>query len=89
METIPGVTGDALSYFKAHVADEPADYLLFREMTLKIARTSRAISLVRKGAQATLAARSAFFDRTLERIARNGGVTGTQHVARENLELER
>lgn len=74
METMPGVTGDALSYFKAHVADEPGDYLLFREMTLKIARSSQATSLVRKGALATLAARSRFFDRTLERIVRNGGL---------------
>ncbi len=82
METIPGVTDDALSYFKAHVADEPADYLTFREIMQKIARTSRAIALVRKGALATLAARSVFFDRTLERIGRSGGLTGVQRVAK-------
>ncbi|MCI0420474.1 MAG: iron-containing redox enzyme family protein [Acidobacteria bacterium] len=73
MENIPAVTEEALSYFKAHVADEPGDYLLFREITLKIAQTSQALSRVRKGALATLAARSRFFDRMLKRVAANGG----------------
>jgi pyrroloquinoline-quinone synthase len=69
MRTVPGVTEDALGYFKAHVADEPGDYLLFREMTIKIAQTTRAASLVRRGALNTLDARARFFDRILERTA--------------------
>jgi len=74
MKTIPGIGGEALAYFRAHVADEPGDYLLFREITLKIAQTSRAVSLVRKGALSTLTARSRFFDCIMNRIARSGGL---------------
>lgn len=74
VETVHGVTDDALIYFKAHVADEPGDYLLFREMTIKIAQTPRAISLVEHGARKTLNARSRFFDKILARIRLGGSV---------------
>src|SRR6266849_920473 len=68
MERLPDITDRALSYFRAHVAEEPNDYRLLREIMISTCQTPASWRLVKIGAHDVLSERSVFFDRIFARI---------------------